>query len=123
MLSFQLPLELMLLANLALSFVLVLPLPLSKPGVALCKFSTTKVGQGITTAAFAILLLLMIQPLYDMKNLHMQVSDISSIDFGDLGFGVPHCEISVYFEHAYSHTIRIEIGESGPCICRPSAWG
>ena len=34
MLSFQLPLELMLSANLALSFVLVLPLPLSKPGVA-----------------------------------------------------------------------------------------
>ena len=75
MLSFQLPLELMLLANLALSFVLVLPLPLSKPGVALCRFSTTKVGQGITAAAFTILLLLMIQPLYDMKNLHMQVSD------------------------------------------------
>ena len=78
MLSFQLPLELMLLANLALSFVLVLPLPLSRPGVALCRFSTTKVGQGITAAAFAILLLLMIQPLYDMKNLHMQVSAIQS---------------------------------------------
>ena len=107
MLSFQLPLELMLLANLALSFVLVLPLPLSKPGVALCRFSTTKVGQGITAAAFAILLLLMIQPLYDMKNLHMQVSQSILIDSNHPGFRLPRCEISVRFEHAYSHTIRI----------------
>jgi len=72
MMSFQLPLELMLLANLALSFNLVLPLPLSRPGVALCRFSTTPVGQGITAAAFSILLLLLIQPLYDMSNLNMQ---------------------------------------------------
>ena len=107
MLSFQLPLELMLLANLALSFVLVLPLPLSKPGVALCRFSTTKVGQGITAAAFAILLLLMIQPLYDMKNLHMQVCEFNLIDFNSPGSETLHCHISVYFEHAYSHTIRI----------------
>lgn len=106
MLSFQLPLELMLLANLALSFVLVLPLPLSKPGVALCRFSTTSVGQGITAAAFAILLLLMIQPLYDMKNLHMQVSEVNLIDLNNSGSGAPHCKIPVYFEHAYSQTMR-----------------
>lgn len=72
MLSFQLPLELMLLANLTLSLVLVLPLPLSRPGVALCRFSTTSVGQGITGAAFCILMLLMIQPLYDMRSLNHQ---------------------------------------------------
>ena len=72
MLSFQLPLELMLLANLALSLNLVLPSPLCKPGIALCRFSTTPVGQGITGSAFAILLLLLIQPLYDINNLHKQ---------------------------------------------------
>lgn len=72
MMSFQLPLELMLLANLALSLILCLPLPLSKPGITVCRFSTTPVGQGMTAAAFSILMLLMIQPLYDMSNLHHQ---------------------------------------------------
>ncbi len=70
--SFQLPLELMLLANLALSLNLCLPLPLSKPGVAIVRFSTTPVGQGMTAAAFSILLLLLIQPLYDMNSLNKQ---------------------------------------------------
>ena len=72
MMSFQLPLELMLLANLALSLTLCLPLPLSKPGIAICRFSTTPIGQGMTAAAFSILLLLLIQPVYDMNNLNKQ---------------------------------------------------
>lgn len=72
MMSFQLPLELMLLANLALSLNLVLPLPLSKPGIAFCRFSKTPIGQGMTAAAFSILLLLLIQPIYDMNNLNKQ---------------------------------------------------
>ena len=72
MMSFQLPLELMLLANLGLSLNLVLPLPLSKPAIAVCRFSKTPIGQGMTAAAFSILLLLLIQPLYDMSNLNKQ---------------------------------------------------
>ena len=64
MMSFQLPLE--------LSLNLVLPLPLSKPGIAVCRFSKTPIGQGMTAAAFSILLLLLIQPLYDMSNLNKQ---------------------------------------------------
>ena len=72
MMSFELPLELMLLFNLALSLNLMLPSPLSKPGIALVRWSTTPVGQGMTAAAFSILLLLLIQPLYDMSTLNKQ---------------------------------------------------
>ncbi len=79
MMSFQLPLELMLLANLALSLNLCLPLPLSKPGISFVRFSTTPVGQGMTAAAFCILLLLLIQPLYDMSNLNKQKEEAAEM--------------------------------------------
>ncbi len=79
MMSFQLPLELMLLANLALSLNLCLPLPLSKPGISFVRWSTTPVGQGMTAAAFCILLLLLIQPLYDMSNLNKQKEEAAEM--------------------------------------------
>lgn len=54
---------------------LLLPLPLARPTIALCKLTTTQAGLSVITTVSAILLCLLAAPLYDLATLHKRPED------------------------------------------------
>jgi hypothetical protein len=72
MIGFTLPLYVLLGLELLVAANLLLPLPASRPAIALVKATKTDVGRSVVGTVALFLIVLMASPLYDMWALHQQ---------------------------------------------------
>jgi hypothetical protein len=72
MLGFAIPLVALLVGNILMSMNLLMPYPLNKPGILVCKFSLTRVGQTMTATLCFLLILMGLVPVHDLWSLHQQ---------------------------------------------------
>lgn len=72
MIGFTLPLYVLLGLELILAADLLLPLPLSRPAILVCKGTKTDVGRSVFFTIFFFLLVLAASPVYDIWALHVQ---------------------------------------------------
>ncbi|BDA43994.1 hypothetical protein COCOBI_05-1780 [Coccomyxa sp. Obi] len=72
MIGFTLPLYALLGVELVVATGLMLPLPASRPAVAIVKATRSDVGRTVVGTIAAFLLVLLASPLYDVYSLHSQ---------------------------------------------------
>lgn len=72
MIGFTLPLYVLLGVELVIAANLLMPLPASRPAIALIKATKSDVGRSVIGTVALFLVVLMASPVYDMWALHLQ---------------------------------------------------
>ena len=75
MLGFAIPLLVFCAIEGALGLSLLLPLPFTRPTIAICKLTNTQAGRSVLVTISVILACLLLAPLYDLTRFHDRPED------------------------------------------------